>query len=167
MLSDKFGRKPFVVLGIFTYMLFFAGILLSPSIAVAYVFGILAGMANSFLDSGTYPALMEMFPKEKGTANVVLKAFISGGQFILPLFVSFLVASNIWYGWSFIICIAILLLSAIFIITAGKFPAPNSDKPVEQETEVKDVKSEKTPGSLWIDGTLFILYGYIYKRLST
>lgn len=64
-LSDKFGRKPFVVLGVVTYLLFFAGILLSPSITVAYVFGILAGIANSFLDSGTYPALMEMFPDGK------------------------------------------------------------------------------------------------------
>ena len=61
-LSDKFGRKPFVVLGVVTYLLFFAGILLSPSITVAYVFGILAGIANSFLDSWTYPALIEMFP---------------------------------------------------------------------------------------------------------
>lgn len=95
-LSDKFGRKPFVVLGVVTYLLFFAGILLSPSITVAYVFGILAGIANSFLDSGTYPALMEMFPDSKGTANVIIKAFISVGQFGLPLFVSFLVAGNYW-----------------------------------------------------------------------
>lgn len=106
-LSDKFGRKPFVVLGVVTYLLFFAGILLSPSITVAYVFGILAGIANSFLDSGTYPALMEMFPDSKGTANVIIKAFISVGQFGLPLFVSFLVAGNYWYGWSFIFCIVV------------------------------------------------------------
>lgn len=161
MLSDKFGRKPFVVLGVFTYILFFAGIMLSKTIVIAYIFGILAGMANSFLDSGTYPALMEMFPKEKGTANVVLKAFISGGQFLLPLFVSFLVASKVWYGWSFVVCIAILLLSVIFIITAGKFPAPNSDAPVEEEVVAEDGKEEKTPGNLWLDGTLFVLYGYI------
>lgn len=161
MLSDKFGRKPFVVLGVFTYILFFAGIMLSKTIVIAYIFGILAGMANSFLDSGTYPALMEMFPKEKGTANVVLKAFISGGQFLLPLFVSFLVASKVWYGWSFVVCIAILLLSVIFIIAAGKFPAPNSDAPVEEEVVAEDGKEEKTPGNLWLDGTLFVLYGYI------
>lgn len=73
MLSDKFGRKPFVILGASTYLLFFAGILLSHSIVVAYIFGIIAGMANSFLDSGTYPALMEMFPDAKGTSNVIIK----------------------------------------------------------------------------------------------
>lgn len=162
-LSDKFGRKPFVILGIITYMLFFGGILMSSSIAVAYIFGILAGIANSFLDSGTYPALMEMFPNAKGTANVVLKAFISAGQFILPLFVSFLVASKMWFGWSFVVALVVLLISLIFVIFAGKFPAPNEDaKEAEAEEEKEEGPGAKLQeGNLWIDGTLFILYGYI------
>lgn len=62
MLSDRFGRRPFIFLGIVCYLGFFFGILLSPTIIIAYVFGFLAGVANSFLDSGTYPTLMEAFP---------------------------------------------------------------------------------------------------------
>lgn len=165
MLSDKFGRKPFVILGASTYLLFFAGILLSHSIVVAYIFGIIAGMANSFLDSGTYPALMEMFPDAKGTSNVIIKAFISAGQFALPLFVSFLIADNIWYGWSFVICIAILLLNIIFMTVAGRFPAPNADAKAAAEAKAKEEKEDvadvKSPGNIWFDGVLFILYGYI------
>lgn len=162
-LSDKFGRKPFVMLGIITYLIFFAGILLSKTITIAYIFGILAGIANSFLDSGTYPALMEMFPKSKGTANVIIKAFVSAGQFALPLFVSFLVASKVWFGWSFILCIVVMLLNLGFVSFAGKFPKANADAEVEVEdangeTEEEEVES---PGNLWIDGTLFIIYGYI------
>lgn len=102
-LSDKFGRKPFVYLGMLTYIAFFVGILFSPSIAVAYFFGILAGIANSFMDSGTYPALMESFPESPGTANVIIKAFISAGQFALPLIVGLLISTGAWYGWSFVI----------------------------------------------------------------
>ncbi|WCJ49699.1 MFS transporter [Lactiplantibacillus plantarum] len=151
-LSDKFGRKPFVVLGVVTYLLFFAGILLSPSITVAYVFGILAGIA--------YPALMEMFPDSKGTANVIIKAFISVGQFGLPLFVSFLVAGNYWYGWSFIFCIVVLVVNLLFMLAAGKFPVANQDAKVAVKEEGKTVQSE-SKGSLWFDGTLFILYGYV------
>lgn len=160
VLSDKFGRKPFVLLGIITYLLFFAGILISPSITVAYIFGILAGIANSFLDSGTYPALMEMFPQAKGTANVIIKAFISVGQFGLPLFISFLVASDYWYGWSFILCIVVLIFNLIFLMIAGKFPVANLD--AESKTnEVVESNHSVSRGSLWFDGTLFILYGYI------
>jgi len=157
-LSDKFGRKPFVVLGTITYLLFFGGIILSPSIAVAYIFGILAGIANSFLDSGTYPALMEMFPQSKGTANVIIKAFISVGQFGLPLLVSFLVAGNYWYGWSFILCIVVLVANLIFMLAAGKFPVANQAPPKADEPKAVAPKSK---GNLWFDGTLFILYGYV------
>lgn len=159
-LSDKFGRKPFVVLGVITYLLFFGGILVSTSVTAAYVFGILAGIANSFLDSGTYPALMEMFPESKGTANVIIKAFVSLGQFGLPLFVSFLVAGNYWYGWSFMLCIVVLIVNLLFMLFAGKFPVANQDAKVEEKAEEKeDVPASK--GNLWFDGTLFILYGYI------
>lgn len=76
ILSDKFGRKPFVQLGIATYFIFFVGILFSKNVFVAYILGILAGMANSFLDTGTYPGLMEIYPNAKVTSNVILKAFI-------------------------------------------------------------------------------------------
>ncbi|KRO14012.1 permease [Lactiplantibacillus xiangfangensis] len=159
-LSDKFGRKPFVVLGVITYLLFFGGILVSTSITVAYIFGILAGIANSFLDSGTYPALMEMFPESKGSANVIIKAFVSLGQFGLPLFVSFLVAGDFWYGWSFILCIVVLIVNLLFMLFAGKFPVANQDAKVEEkEAEKEDVPVSK--GNVWFDGTLFVLYGYV------
>ena len=101
-LSDKYGRKPFVLLGMVTYIAFFLGILVSPTTTVAYIFGILAGIANSFLDAGTYPALIESYPESASTVTVLLKAFISAGQFLLPLFIGMLVVMNAWYGWSFI-----------------------------------------------------------------
>lgn len=161
ILSDKFGRKPFVILGASTYLLFFAGILLSPSITIAYIFGILAGMANSFLDSGTYPALMEMFPDSKGTANVIIKAFVSGGQFILPLLISMIVSLNLWYGWSFILCIAILILNLLFMVTASKFPKIGNEQNESSNKQDSLEQKNKNFGNLWIDGTLFILYGYV------
>ena len=70
-LSDKLGRKPFVILGAVTYILFFVGIVASSSVVIAYICGIIAGMANSFLDSGTYAVLMEMFPTKKGTLTLL------------------------------------------------------------------------------------------------
>ncbi|ENK5431679.1 MFS transporter, partial [Shigella sonnei] len=77
LLSDRFGRRPFIMLGMCCYMAFFFGILQTNNIIIAYVFGFLAGMANSFLDAGTYPSLMEAFPRSPGTANILIKAFVS------------------------------------------------------------------------------------------
>lgn len=65
ILSDKYGRKPFVLLGMGTYVLFMGGILISNNVTMAFFFALLAGMANSFMDAGTYPALTECFLKHQ------------------------------------------------------------------------------------------------------
>ncbi len=98
LLSDRFGRRPFIILGMCCYIAFFFGILHTNNIIIAYVFGFLAGMANSFLDAGTYPSLMEAFPHSPGTANILIKAFVSCGQFLLPLIISLLVWAELWFG---------------------------------------------------------------------
>nr|WP_318530666.1 MFS transporter [Companilactobacillus zhongbaensis] len=121
LLSDKFGRKIFVQLGIWTYIPFFIGIILSPNVYVAYFCGILAGMANSFLDSGTYPALMELFPRRAASANVFIKAFISAGELLLPIMVTVVESNQIWYGVNFIIAAVILFLN-FFFIHKSEFP---------------------------------------------
>ena len=160
ILSDKFGRKPFVQLGIATYLVFFIGILFSPNTLVAYILGILAGMANSFLDTGTYPGLMEIYPNSKGTSNVVLKAFISAGQFLLPFIVSGLAASGAWYGWSFIVPIAVLAIAFLYFLFGGAFPDSKAVA-AEEEKEVEEEGNGAVKSNLWVDGALFIIYGYI------
>ena len=158
-LSDKYGRKPFVLLGMITYIAFFLGILVSPTTAVACIFGILAGIANSFLDAGTYPALIESYPESASTVTVLLKAFISAGQFLLPLFIGVLVMMNVWYGWSFIVAAVILALNFVIMLKMG-FPAMNqvgnSDKNDASEAPVEAPKSK-----WYLEGICFVLYGYI------
>lgn len=156
-LSDKYGRKPFVLLGIVTYIAFFVGILMSPSVKIAFICGLLAGMANSFLDAGTYPALMECFPKAQGSASVMLKAFISGGSSLLPIILSFLVANNMYYGYSFIFCIVVLVICGLIILRAP-FPVFQAVKAeeAEEKVEVKDAPKSK----MWIEGIALIIIGF-------
>ena len=158
-LSDKYGRKPFVLLGMITYIAFFLGILVSPTTAVACVFGILAGIANSFLDAGTYPALIESYHESASSVTVLLEAFISAGQFLLPLFIGVLVMMNAWYGWSFIVAAVILALNFVIMLKMG-FPVMNrvgnSDKNDASEAPVEAPKSK-----WYLEGICFVLYGYI------
>ncbi|GEO68349.1 MFS transporter [Levilactobacillus acidifarinae] len=167
MLSDKLGRKPFAVMGALTYILFFVGILMSRSLLVATIFGVLVGIANSFIDAGTYPALMEMYPQHKGAANVTIKAFVSAGQFILPLIISLIVANGLWYGWSFMLCSVILVLNVIFLLVFSRFPA----RQVAQPTTTKATPAAPVKGNVWIDGTLFTIFSFlaqgIFLRVST
>lgn len=161
-LSDKFGRKPFVYLGMVIYAIFFAGILLSPSVPIAMAFGVVAGIANSCLDSGTYPALMESFPKTAGTATVLLKAAIQIGQFVLPLIIAFLGSNGLWYGWSFVVCLILLLINALFL---ARLPFPDADnKAAEKEgldVENASMTKFKSKPKMHIEGVAFVIYGFI------
>ncbi|MBC1483097.1 MFS transporter [Listeria sp. FSL L7-1485] len=161
-LSDKFGRKLSVILGVFFYIVFLGGILLSPNTIVAYAFGISAGIANSFLDTGTYPALMEAYPKKAASANIVVKAFVQAGQFLLPFMIAFILANNLWYGWSFIVLIAILLINLLYTLTRH-FPPMTVGKPLDLEKEVAQEKWSKIHFS--IDELCLILFGFVAQTL--
>ncbi|PWW09141.1 MFS transporter [Mangrovibacter plantisponsor] len=165
MLSDRFGRKPFIYLGMACYLLFFFGILKSQTIAVAYAFGFLAGIANSFLDSGTYPALMESFPNSPSTANILIKAFVSAGQFLLPFIISLLVWSNAWFGWSFVVAACIMILNAIFLLKRP-FPDQDQKKAGKANNPASGASNQvaaapRMSRSEILDIACFTLYGYI------
>ncbi|WP_434779443.1 MFS transporter [Neisseria sp. Ec49-e6-T10] len=158
ILSDKFGRKPFVLLGVFSYIVFLLGILASPNIAIAFAFAVIGGMGNSFLDTGSSPALMECFPKTPGTANVLIKAFISSGNFILPFMVNYFLNNGYWYGWTFIIFTILLAINAFFICLQ-KYPATLSlgaDKHVQEQLAPYLIGKPK----MHLEGICLILMGF-------
>lgn len=121
--SDKFGRKKTVQLGIISYLIFFIGILISQNYLQGLFFALFAGFSNAFLDTSTYPTLMEAYPNEKDNSSlsVLNKAFISLGQFILPLLTRFMLDNSIYYGLVFIGCALGLFLNLLYISRLG-FP---------------------------------------------
>lgn len=151
--AERFGRKTMVLSGIVVYVLFFAGILLSTNIYAAFAFAILGGVANAFLDVGTYPALMEAHPKTTGTAVIFCKAAISFGQMFYPFVVGFLLINELWFGYGIILPAAILLINAL-LIKIAPFPKIN------QKDGVKELPVMKKKPIVFIDGALVILFGY-------
>lgn len=153
-LSDKLSRKFFVYLGMACYFLFAIGIPFSHSIPLSYFFAILAGIANSALDAGTYTTFVEM-GGGNGRYNVLLKAVISVGEFTIPLLVSFFSNIHAWFGWSFMIMAAILVINAI-LLAPLKFP--------KQETVTSQRKSntqnQHLSGKKLFITILFVIYGY-------
>lgn len=156
-LSDRWGRRIFVKIGIVTYFCFFVGILISPNIYVAYFFGILAGMANSFLDSGTYPALMELYPQHQATANIMIKAFASIGELILPLLVAVIESAHLWYGWSFVVC-AIGMALSFLAVRNRQFAAPGATATTPNEAVAPT--AAMTAGHKTVLGVVLTLFGY-------
>lgn len=159
VLCDKYGRRLFVNLGMGVFLIFFVGILLSKSVTVAFVFAIIGGMANSFMDAGTYPALMDAFPESEGTANILVKAFIAAGQFILPLMIGYLLNNNLYFGYSFIFCIIGYVILGLFLF---KLPFPDEDKKRmqgESQNEGKSATAEVESTNRFVNKPKFSIEG--------
>lgn len=161
-LSDKFGRKPFITLGMLTYMIYFVGLVYTDNVIVASILAVIAGISNSFLDSGTYPALMESFPKNAGTANVLIKAFVQIGQFILPLMIGFISNQQLWFGWSFVIA-AIALAINVLVLWRLPFPDQDIKESAEEGAEEETIQAVtfKEKSNIKIEGVAFVIYGFI------
>ena len=128
-LSDKFGRRLSGIIGVICYAAYFMGIAFAPSMGVAYAFAIVGGIANSFLDTGIYPAVSEIIYKAPGVATMGIKFFISVSQMLLPFVLGVTVATTATgatsYNTLFYACgIAYLVLLVLVMI----FPLPDTDQ---------------------------------------
>ncbi|MGM0861845.1 MFS transporter [Bacillus atrophaeus] len=162
-LSDKYGRKPFVVAASFIYLIFLIGIPLAPNYTLAFIFAVSAGIANSFLDSGTYPALIEGFPKKASSATVLVKAFVSIGATLLPFFISFIVAKDLFYGYTFFLPAIIYFINGFFLL---KVAFPNHNQKDADGTSGASAQDQfKSQPKLWQEGLAIIILGFTSTAL--
>lgn len=165
ILSDKFGRKPLILVSSLTMAIFLIGIPLSPNYPTAFIFAIIAGIANSAMDAGTYPALIEVFPKSSGSASVLVKAFISAGAALLPFMIAFFADRDLFYGYAFFLPALIYLLNMIFMF---KLPFPNHKR--EQSTVQQQNTAENkfiSPPKMKQEGIALIVIGFTSTALFT
>lgn len=111
-ISDKIGRKSAVLIGCSSYVIFFVGIAFSPNVQVAYITAIFGGMANSFLDTATYPALAEIVYKYTGIATMGIKFFVSVSQLLMPFFLGMVAGTAMSY-------LTLALIGAVAIVVMG------------------------------------------------
>ncbi|MFS9434055.1 MFS transporter [Citrobacter sp. C348] len=153
VLSDKFGRRAIILLGVILYMLFFFGIPASPNLMIAFILAICVGVANSALDTGGYPALMECFPKASGSAVILVKAMVSFGQMLYPLVVSTMLLNHIWYGYAVIVP-GILFVVITLMLLKSRFPSQVVDAGV-----AKDLPQMNSKPLVWLEGVASVMFG--------
>ena len=99
-LSDKLGRRISVIIGGASYAIYLIGLALSFNAGtsggyqIAYVCAIIGGIANSFLDTGIYPAVAEIIYGAPGVATMGIKFFIAISQMLLPFFLGMTVTAT-------------------------------------------------------------------------
>lgn len=153
VISDKFGRRAVILMAVIMYLLFFFGIPACPNLTLAYGLAVCVGIANSALDTGGYPALMECFPKASGSAVILVKAMVSFGQMFYPMLVSYMLLNNIWYGYGLIIP-GILFVLITLMLLKSKFPSQLVDASVTNELPQMNSKP-----LVWLEGVSSVLFG--------
>ncbi|MCI7170685.1 MFS transporter [bacterium] len=134
-LSDKLGRRISTAIGSGSYAIYLIGLALAFNAGtnggyqIAYVCAIVGGIANSFLDTGIYPAVSEIIYKAPGVATMGIKFFIAIAQMMLPFVLGATVATTAAgltsYNMLFYICgIAYIVLLVLVMI----FPLPDADQ---------------------------------------
>ena len=134
-LSDKLGRRISTAIGSASYAIYLIGLALAFGVGtnggymIAYVCAIIGGIANSFLDTGIYPAVAEIIYKAPGVATMGIKFFIAIAQMLLPFVLGVAVTTTDSglnsYNPLFIGCGIIYL--ALFVLVL-LFPLPDSDQ---------------------------------------
>lgn len=162
--SDKFGRKKTVLIAIGSYMIFFCGMLFSSNYQLAFFLAMFGGISNAFLDTSTYPTLVEAYPDERvnSSLSVLNKAFISLGQFLLPFITRYLLQHDLFFGWPFILC-ALCLFANMFYLLFARFP--KSTTTIKKDTEIVTKNIPKNRGNFKIDGIALLIFSFVSVSL--
>lgn len=152
-LSDRLGRKISVLIGVASYVIFFMGIAFSPNVQVAYVAAVLGGIANSFLDTATYPAVTEIINKYTGIATMGIKLFISISQLLMPFFLGVVAGTSMSYLTLAIVAgIAIAVLGVLAIFA----PFPTTASAGKSESFISSLKN----ANFSLESVALILIGF-------
>lgn len=142
--SDKFGRRTSGLIGIACYALFFIGVVFSPNMYVAYIFAIVGGAANSFIDTGVIPSLMEIYGEKGSVANMFTKFSVSIGQFVLPFMIGFVAASQMSFRTIFIVVTILLIIAGLALIFLPLPPNSSVDAAGKEEASKEKMKFTAT-----------------------
>jgi MFS family permease len=149
-LSDKLGRRFSTLIGISSYIIYFLGIAFSPNASVAYLFALMGGIANSFIDTGVIPACMEILVGKSGLASILTKLGVSLGQLALPTMLGYIAANSMSYKTLFFVMPTLFVVIAILvcIMPMPKASSQNASG-VKEESLFKKIRSVKfTPVSV-------------------
>ena len=163
-LSDKLGRRISVAIGGASYAIYLIGLAFAFNAGahggyqIAYVCAIVGGIANSFLDTGIYPAVTEIIYSAPGVATMGIKFFIAISQMLLPFVLGATVATTATgltsYNTLFYICGIAYIVLLVLILFA---PMPDSDaKKEKKEGLIESLK--KTHFS--VESIAMILIGF-------
>ena len=120
---------------------------------MAYVAAVLGGIANSFLDTATYPAVAEIIYKYTGIATMGIKFFISVAQLLIPFFLGVAAGSSMSYLMLPLVAGIVIAVLGVLAIFA---PFPAASESGKSESFIDNLKN----AHFSIESVALILIGF-------
>ncbi|MDN6435771.1 MFS transporter, partial [Lentilactobacillus parabuchneri] len=158
--SDRFGRKPVLIVGMIANAVFLTGLMFSSSMLMAAIFSLFLGFANSFDDAAAYPALSEAFPAKSASMNSLVKAAMSLAQFVLPFIVAVIPNASVTLG----ILAVVVVIDLVMIIMSRFAPQDTVPESPAEKAEEKVIAQENdgkaNKPKMKVDGIGLISLGF-------
>ena len=158
--SDRFGRKPVLIVGMIANAVFLTGLMFSSSMLMAAIFSLFLGFANSFDDAAAYPALSEAFPAKSASMNSLVKAAMSLAQFVLPFIVAVIPNASVTLG----ILAVVVVIDLVMIIMSRFAPHDTVPESPAEKAEEKVIAQENdgkaNKPKMKVDGIGLISLGF-------
>ena len=160
IISDKLGRKFAILLSSAMYCVFFGVVGFCSNYLLAFACTLIAGFCHALYDTSIYPLITELYPNEKlqSSLSILNKAFISFGQFILPIIVIQFAAMHLAFQAVYLFCVICILFN--FILFAF-LPVTKEISVVQQQ------EKNRQRGRLDLPSCLLLVFSFVSVSIFT
>ena len=122
--SDRFGRKPIVVIGLLLHASLYAGLVLTDVYGAIIVAFIVAGFGEALVNPALSAAYLDITPEEHRSRAIGIKAAVgSAGSLLAPALLTvaspYLAARGV-----FLVAGSLIALTALFVLIVLRLPRP-------------------------------------------
>ena len=138
-LSDKFGRKGIMVVGVLLFMAFLLGFIFVRDFNLLLLFSLLGGIGHGLTDSPGISLIFDAVEGNTGPMMSLVQVFFAGGGVVATLLASFFINNLIPYQYFFVIFFVLTVMLLLMTLKV-RFPKIKNNEPefkVEEKQQIK------------------------------
>ncbi len=122
--SDRFGRKPILIIGLLLHAALYGGLMLTNAYSVIVAAFIIAGLGEALLNPALSAAYLDITPEEHRSRAMGIKTAIGSlGSLLAPALLTIVIRYLPPRG-VFFISAALILVAAVLVLVALRLPGP-------------------------------------------
>ncbi len=121
--SDRFGRKPIIIIGLVLHSAQYGGLMLTDTYLLVIGAFVIAGFGEALVNPALNAAYLDITPEEHRSRAMGIKTAVGSlGSLLAPVLVTIVVGSVSPQG-AFLISAGLILLTALVVFVALRLPA--------------------------------------------